>query len=75
MKNKMRDFHDRFFKDHAFRVRMIENNLDKEVCRRCDLEDGDHTYHLSEEEEDFYEKKKKTTAGSISKSRVLTLNH
>ena len=26
--------HDRFFLDHVFRVRMIDNNRDEEVCRR-----------------------------------------
>ena len=38
--------HDRFPQDHEFRVRMIENNRDEEVCRRWDvLADEDHTYH------------------------------
>ena len=45
--------HDRFLLDHAFRVRMIENNRDEEVCRRWDvLADEDHTYRS--EEEYFY---------------------
>ena len=50
-KKKFQGIHDRFLLDHAFRVRMIENNRDEEVCRRWDvLADEDHTYHLSEEE-------------------------
>ena len=50
-KKKFQGIHDRFLLDHAFRVRMIENNRDEEVCRRLDvLADEDHTSHLSEEE-------------------------
>ena len=38
-----------------FRVRMIENHRDEEVCRRWDdLADEDHTYHLSEKEYFYY---------------------
>ena len=41
---KFQGIHDRFFLDHAFRVRMIKNNRDEEVCRRWDvLADEDHT--------------------------------
>ena len=55
MKKKFQGIHDRFLLDHAFRVRMIENNRDEEACRRCDaLADEDHTYHLSEEEYFYY---------------------
>ena len=48
-KKKFQGIHDRFLRDHEFRVRMIEHNRDEEVCRRWDvLADEDHTYHLSE---------------------------
>ena len=57
-KQKFQGIHDRFSLDHAFRVRMIENNRDEEVCRRWDvLADEDHTYHLSEEEYFYYKNK------------------
>ena len=50
-KKKFQGIHDRFLSDQEFRVRMIENNRDEEVCRRWDaLADEDHTYHLSEKE-------------------------
>ena len=43
-KKKFQGIHDR--RDQEFRVRMIENNRDEEVCRRWDvLADEDHTYH------------------------------
>ena len=55
-KKKFQGIHDRFLRDHEFRVRMIENHRDEDVCRRWDaLADEDHTYHLSEEEY-FYNK-------------------
>ena len=57
-KKKFQRIHDRFWLDHAFRVRMIENNRDEEVCRRWDvLADEDYTYHLSEEEYFYYKNK------------------
>ena len=43
-KKKFQGIHDRFFLDHAFCVRMIENNRDEEVC-------------LSEEEYFYYKNK------------------
>ena len=50
--------HDRFLRDHVFRVRMIENNRDEEVCRRWDvLADEDHTFHMSKEEYFYYKNK------------------
>ena len=50
--NKFHGIHD------AFRLRMSENNQDKEICRRWDvLADEDHTYHLSEEEYFHYKNK------------------
>ena len=57
-KKKFHGIHDRFLLDHAFRVRMIEQNQDEEVCRRWDVHaDEDHTYHLSEEEYFYYKNK------------------
>ena len=57
-KKKFQGIHDRFLFDHAFRVRMIENNRDEEVCRAWDvLADEDHTYHMSQEE--YFEYKNK----------------
>ena len=57
-KCKKRDFqgiHDRFIRDPEFRIRMIENHRDEDLCRRWDaLADEDHTYHLSEEEYFYY---------------------
>ena len=60
-KCKKKEFHlihDRFLRDNAFRVRMIENNRDEEVCRRWDVRaDEDHTNHLSEKEYFYYKNK------------------
>ena len=43
-KKKFQGIHDRFLLDHAFRVRMIENNRDEDLCRRWDvLADENHT--------------------------------
>ena len=47
-KEKVQGIYDRFLRDHEFHVRMIEHNRDEEVCRRWDVADEDHTYHLSE---------------------------
>ena len=56
-KKKFQGIHDRFLRDHEFRVRMIEHNRDEEVSRRWDvLADEDHTHHLSEKEY-FYKNK------------------
>ena len=57
-KKKFQGIHDRFLRDHEFRVRMTEHNRDEEVCRRWDvLADEDHTYHLSEQEYFYYKNK------------------
>ena len=57
-KKKFQGIHDRFLRDHEFRIRMIEHHRDEEVCRRWDaLADEDHTHHLSEQEY-FYHKNK-----------------
>ena len=53
-KCKKRDFqgiHDRFIRDPEFRIRMIENHRDEDLCRRWDaLADEDHTHHLTIQE-------------------------
>ena len=50
-KCKKRDFqgiHDRSIRDQEFRIRMIENHRDEDLCRRWDaLADEDHTHHLT----------------------------
>ena len=57
-KRQFQRIHDRFLRDHEFRIRMIEHHRDEEVCRRWDaLADEDHTHHLTEQE-DFYYKNK-----------------
>ena len=57
-KKKFQGIHDRFLVDHDFRVPMIENNQDEEVCRRWDaLSDEDHTHHLTIQEYFHYKKK------------------
>ena len=57
-KCKKRDFqriYDRFIRDPEFRIRMIENHRDEDLCRRWGaLADEDHTYHLSEKEYFYY---------------------
>ena len=53
-KCKKRDFqgiHDPFTRDPEFRIRMIENHRDEDLCRRWDaLADEDHTHHLTAQE-------------------------
>ena len=50
--------HDRFLHDQEFRIRMIENHRDEELCRRWDaLADEDHTHHLTVQE--YFHKKNK----------------
>ena len=43
-KKQFQGIHDRFLRDHEFRIRMVEHHRDEEVCRRWDaLADEDHT--------------------------------
>ena len=43
--------HDRFLRDQEFRIRMIGNHRDEDLCRRWDaLADEDHTHHLKTQE-------------------------
>ena len=53
-KCKKRDFqgiYDRFLRDQEFRIRMIENHRDEDLCRRWDaLADEDHTHHVTAQE-------------------------
>ena len=47
-KRQFQGIHDRFLRNQEFRIRMIENHRDEEVCRRWDaLADEDHTHHLT----------------------------
>ena len=74
-KKKFQGIHDRFLRDHEFRVRMIEHDRDEEVCRRWDvLADDDHTYHLSEQEY-FYYKNKWWLHSNRSGSNTLRLRN
>ena len=57
-KIQFQGIHDRFLRDHEFRIRMIEHHRDEEVCRRWDaLADEDHTHHLTEQEYFYYKNK------------------
>ena len=57
-KRQFLGIHDRFLRDHAFRVRMVEHHRDEEVCRRWDaLADEDHTHHMTEQEYFHYKNK------------------
>ena len=50
-KREFQGIHDRFLHDQTFRIRMIENHRDEELCRRWDaLADEDHTHHLTVQE-------------------------
>ena len=73
-KNSFHGIHDRFLRDHEFRVRMIEHNRDEEVCRRWDVLACRWRSHFS-----FFRKKNASTTntngGSIPISRVLTPYH
>ena len=45
--------HDRFIRDETFRIRMIEIGRREDLCRQMDdLEDEDHTHHLTPQEVD-----------------------
>ena len=57
-KRQFQRIHDRFLRDHEFRIRMIEPYRDEEVCRRwCALADEDHIHHLTEQEYFDYKNK------------------
>ena len=50
-KRQFQGIHDPFLRDHEFRIRMIENHRDEDLCRRWDaLADEDHTHHLTTQE-------------------------
>ena len=72
-KKKFQGIHDRFLRDHEFRVRMIEHVRDEEVCRRWDvLADEDHTFLICQKKNTS---STRTNGGSVPISRVLTLYH
>ena len=57
-KKYFQGIHDRFLRDHEFRIRMIEHHRYEEVCRRFDAHaDEDHTHHLTEQEYIYYKNK------------------
>ena len=48
----------RVIRDPEFRIRMIENHRDEELCRRWDaVADEDHTHHLTVQEYFHYKSK------------------
>ena len=77
-KCKKRDFpgiHDRFLRDQDFRIRMIENHRDEDLCRRWDvLTDEDHTHHLTEQEY-FHHKSKLRLHSKKQGSSTMPLRH
>ena len=74
-KKQFQGIHDRFLRDQEFRIRMIENHRDEEVCRRWDaFADEDHTYYLSEEEY-FYYKNKWRLHSNKHGSNTMPLRH
>ena len=57
-KREFQGIHDRFLHDQTFRIKMIENHRDEELCRRWDaLADEDHTHHLTAQEYFHYKNK------------------
>ena len=57
-KREFRGIHDRFLHDQTFRIRLIENHRDEDLCRRWDaLADEDHTHHLTVREYFHYKNK------------------
>ena len=73
-RNEKRDFqgiHDRFTRDPQFRVLMIENHRDDDLCRRWNaLADEDHTHHLTAQEYSLY---KSTTHRPDFKQALSTI--
>ena len=74
-KRKFQGIHDRFLQDQEFRIRMIENHRDEEVCRRWDaLADEDHTHHLTVQEY-FHYKNKCWLHSNKQGSNTMPLRH
>ena len=71
-KKKFQGIHDRLLLDHAFRVRMIENNRNEEVCRRWDVLADKVTLIICQKKNPSTTR---TSGGSISISRVLIPYH
>ena len=75
---KKRDFqgiHDRFLRDQEFRIRLIENHRDEDLCRRWDaLADEDHTHHLTAQEY-FHYKNKWWLHSNKQGSNTMPLRH
>ena len=71
-KKYVQGIHDR---DPEFRIRMIENHRDEDVCRRWDaLADEDHTHHLTAQEY-FYFKNKWWLHSNEQGSNTMPLRH
>ena len=63
------------YKIKKFRIRMIKNHRDEEVCRQWDaLADEDHTYHLTEQEY-FHYKNKWWLHSNKQGSNTMPLRH
>ena len=65
----------RFIRDPEFRIRMIENHRDEDLCRRWDaLADEDHTHRLTAQE--YLHKKSKWWLHSNKRgSKSMPLRH
>ena len=77
-KKQIQGIHDRFLRDQEFRIRMIENHRDEEVCRRCRrwdaLVDEDHTHHMTVQEY-FHYKNKWWLHSNKQGSNTMPLRH
>ena len=74
-KREFQGIHDRFLHDQTFRIRMIENHRDEDLCRRWDaLADEDHTHHLTVQEY-FHCKNKWWLHSNKQGSNTMPLRH
>ena len=75
-KKKFEKIHDRFLQDQEFRIRMIENHRDEEVCGRWDaLADVDHTHHFTVQEYFNFENKWWLHANKQGSNTMPLRNH
>ena len=74
-KRHFQGIHDRFLRDQEFRIRMIENHRDDDLCRRWHaLADEDLTHHLTEQEY-FHYKNKWWLHSKKQGSNTMPLSH
>ena len=74
-KKQFQGIHGPFLQGQEFRIRMIENHRDEEVCRRWDaLADEDHTHHLTAQEY-FYYKNEWWLHSNKQSSNTMPLRH